>query len=201
MGYTPALPTIYGETLDSLTALLKEHGHPAFRARQVLTWLYKKRVKTWEEMTDLSRPFRAWLAATFELEPTKFILTKQSEDVTDKLLLELGDKSLIETVIIRAPQLGVGQENSRKTICISTQVGCAMGCKFCASGLEGLKRNLTAGEIVHQLIQVYRQEDDRTPPPHARLSSFANLVVTSIDAPLPHYDPSIRTPTSLNAEW
>jgi len=193
MRYTPALPTIYGETLDSLTALLKEHGHPAFRARQVLTWLYKKRVKTWEEMTDLSRPFRAWLAATFELEPTKFVLTKQSEDVTDKLLLELGDKSLIETVIIRAPQLGVGQENSRKTICISTQVGCAMGCKFCASGLEGLKRNLSAGEIVHQLIQVCRQEDDRTPRAHAELVSFDNLVVMGMGEPLHNYDQVVKS--------
>ena len=98
----PALPTIYGETLESLTALLKEHGHPAFRGRQIMTWLYKKRARTWAEMTDLSQPLRAWLAATFELEPTKFVLTRQSEDVTDKLLLELADRSLIETVIIRA---------------------------------------------------------------------------------------------------
>ncbi len=201
MKFTPALPTIYGETLESLTALLTEHGHPAFRARQILTWLYKKRVRTWEEMTDLSRPLRAWLAATFELEPTKFVLTKQSEDVTDKLLLELGDKSLIETVIIRAPQLGVGQENSRKTICISTQVGCAMGCKFCASGLEGLKRNLSAGEIVHQLLQVCHQEDDRTPRARAELVSFDNLVVMGMGEPLHNYDAIIRALTILNAEW
>ena len=79
---------------------------------------------------------------------------KQSLDVTDKLLLELGDQSLIETVIIRAPQEGVGLEHSRKTICISTQVGCAMGCKFCASGLMGLKRDLSGGEIVAQLLHV-----------------------------------------------
>ncbi len=201
MKYTPTHPTIYGETLDSLTVLLKEHGQPAFRARQLMEWLYKKRVKSWDEMTNLPRPFRAWLAETFELEPTKFVFTKQSEDVTDKLLLELGDKSLIETVIIRAPQLGVGQENSRKTICISTQVGCAMGCKFCASGLEGLKRNLSAGEIVHQLIQVCRQEDDRTPRARAELVSFDNLVVMGMGEPLHNYDAIIRALTILNAEW
>jgi 23S rRNA (adenine2503-C2)-methyltransferase len=199
--YNPAKPTIYGETLDSLTALLKEHGQPAFRARQLMAWLYKKRVKSWDEMTNLPLPFRAWLAATFELEPTKFVLTKQSEDITDKLLLELGDRSLIETVIIRAPQLGVGQENSRKTICISTQVGCAMGCKFCASGLEGLKRNLSAGEIVHQLIQVCRQEDDRTPRARAELVSFDNLVVMGMGEPLHNYDAIIRALTILNADW
>ncbi|RXK55661.1 23S rRNA (adenine(2503)-C(2))-methyltransferase RlmN [Oleiharenicola lentus] len=201
MAFTPAKPSIHGETLDSLSALLKEHGHPAFRARQLLEWLYKKRVNTWDEMTNLPRPFRTWLADTFELQPTSFVLTKQSEDVTDKLLLELGDKSLIETVIIRAPQLGVGQDKSRKTICISTQVGCAMGCKFCASGLEGLKRNLSAGEIVHQLIQVCRQEDSRTPRARAELVSFDNLVVMGMGEPLHNYDAIMRALTILNAEW
>jgi len=201
MPYAPAKPSIYGETLESLTATLTAHGHPVFRARQILEWLYKKRVASWDEMTNLSRPLRTWLADTFELESTAFVFTKQSEDVTDKLLLELGDKSLIETVIIRAPQLGVGQENSRKTICISTQVGCAMGCKFCASGLAGLKRNLSAGEIVHQLIQVCRQEDSRTPRAHAELVSFDNLVVMGMGEPLHNYDAIIRALTILNAEW
>lgn len=201
MAYTPAKPAIHGETLESLTARLKEHGHPAFRARQVLEWLYKKRVRTWDEMTNLPRPFRAWLADTFDLDPTSFVLTKQSEDVTDKLLLELGDRSLIETVIIRAPQTGVGQDKSRKTICISTQVGCAMGCRFCASGLEGLKRNLSAGEIVHQLIQVCRQEDSRTPRARAELVSFDNLVVMGMGEPLHNYDAIIRALTIVNAGW
>ena len=201
MQFTPAKPAIYGETLETLTTLLTEHGHPAFRGRQITEWLYKKRVRTWDEMTNLSRPLRLWLAETFELEPTEFVLTKQSEDVTDKLLLELADKTLIETVIIRAPQTGVGQEDSRKTICISTQVGCAMGCKFCASGLEGLKRHLSAGEIVHQLIQVCRQEDSRTPRAHVELVSFDNLVVMGMGEPLHNYEATIRALTILNAEW
>ena len=83
---------LHGETLESLTLLLTEHGHPAFRARQILDWLYKKRVSTWPEMTNLSVPLRQWLDETFELNPTAFVLTKQSEDVTDKLLLELAIK-------------------------------------------------------------------------------------------------------------
>ena len=98
----------------------------AGRAKQVLDWLYKKRARSWDEMTNLSRPLRTWLADTFDLMPATLVLNKQSEDVTDKLLLELRDQSLIETVIIRAPQEGVGLDSSRKTICISTQVGCAM---------------------------------------------------------------------------
>ena len=96
MKYTPAKPALTGETLDTLTARLKERGEPAFRAKQILEWVYKKRARSWDDMTNLSKPLRGWLAETFELEPTKFVLTKQSEDITDKLLLELGDRSLIE---------------------------------------------------------------------------------------------------------
>ncbi|MDD2762354.1 MAG: 23S rRNA (adenine(2503)-C(2))-methyltransferase RlmN [Opitutaceae bacterium] len=201
MKFTPARPPIHGETLDSLAARLAEAGEPAYRARQVLEWLYKKRATSWEQMTNLSRPLRGWLADTFDLEPSALVLNRQSEDVTDKLLLELRDRSLIETVIIRAPQEGVGLDHSRKTICISTQVGCAMGCRFCASGLAGLKRDLSAGEIVHQLIQVCRREDARTPRAHAELASFDNIVVMGMGEPLHNYDSLLRALTIVNAEW
>ena len=123
-------------------------------------------------MTNLSKALRTWLDGTFRPMPAALILNKQSADVTDKLLLELEDRSLIETVIIRVPQDGVGLDHSRKTICISTQVGCAMACAFCASGLAGLKRNLSAGEIVAPLLQVCYEEDERTPRARAELASF-----------------------------
>jgi len=129
------------------------------------------------------------------------VLNRQSEDVTDKLLLELGDHSLIETVIIRAPQEGVGLEHSRKTICISTQVGCAMACAFCASGLAGLKRDLLAGEIVAQLLQVCHREDARTPRARAELASFDNIVVMGMGEPLANYDATLQALRIVNAEW
>jgi 23S rRNA (adenine2503-C2)-methyltransferase len=201
MKFTPAKPSLHGETLDSLGTRLAEAGEPAYRARQILDWLYKKRATSWDQMTNLSRPLRAWLADAFELEPTALVLDRQSEDVTDKLLLELRDHSLIETVIIRAPQEGVGLDQSRKTICISTQVGCAMGCVFCASGLDGLKRDLSAGEIVHQLIQVCRREDAHTSRARAELASFDNIVVMGMGEPLHNYDNLLRAITILNAEW
>ncbi|MDP2136316.1 MAG: 23S rRNA (adenine(2503)-C(2))-methyltransferase RlmN [Candidatus Didemnitutus sp.] len=201
MKFDPAKPAIHGETLDTLTARLAEIGQPAFRAGQILDWLYKKRVGKWDEMTNLPRELRAWLEENFDLEPTSFVLDRQSGDETDKLLLALRDRSLIETVIIRAPMLGVGVDQSRKTICISTQVGCAMGCKFCASGLEGLKRNLSAGEIVHQLMQVCRQEDVKTPRARAELASFDNIVVMGMGEPLHNYDAIIRALTIVNAPW
>jgi len=201
MKFAPARPSIHGETLDSLGARLAEAGEPAYRAGQVLDWLYKKRASQWDQMTNLSRGLRAWLAETFDLDSTALLLDRQSEDVTDKLLLELRDRSLIETVIIRAPQEGVGLDHSRKTICISTQVGCAMGCTFCASGLAGLKRDLSAGEIVHQLIQVCRREDARTPRARAELASFDNIVVMGMGEPLHNYDNLVRALTILNAGW
>ena len=201
MKYLPARPALTGETLDSLTARLRERGEPAFRARQILDWLYKKRVRSWEEMTNLPKPLRAWLAETFELLPARLVLNRQSEDVTDKLLLELGDQSLIETVIIRAPQEGVGLEHSRKTICISTQVGCAMACAFCASGLAGLKRDLLAGEIVAQLLQVCHREDARTPRARAELASFDNIVVMGMGEPLANYEATLQALRIVNAEW
>jgi 23S rRNA (adenine2503-C2)-methyltransferase len=201
MKYQPTRPALTGETLESLTARLREYGEPAFRARQILDWLYKKRVRSWDEMTNLPKPLRAWLAETFELLPANLVLNRQSEDVTDKLLLELGDQSLIETVIIRAPQEGVGLEHSRKTICISTQVGCAMACAFCASGLAGLKRDLLAGEIVAQLLQVCHREDARTPRARAELASFDNIVVMGMGEPLANYDATLQALRIVNAEW
>lgn len=201
MKFTPALPPLTGETLETLTARLQAQGEPAFRARQILDWVYRKRARSWDEMTNLSKTLRAWLADTFDLAPLALVHDKQSLDVTDKLLFELSDRSLIETVIIRAPQEGVGLEHSRKTICISTQVGCAMGCKFCASGLLGLKRDLNAGEIVAQLLQVCYREDAHDPRAHSGLASFDNIVVMGMGEPLANYEAIIRALTIVNADW
>ena len=201
MKFEPAKRPLTGETLESLTASLGEQGEKPFRARQVLDWLYKKRARTWDDMTNLPKGLRAWLDGAYTLMPATLVLNRQSADVTDKLLLELGDRSLIETVIIRAPQDGVGVDHSRKTICISTQVGCAMGCVFCASGLAGLKRDMSAGEIVAQLLQVCYAEDERTPRARAELASFDNIVVMGMGEPLANYDALIRALTIVNAEW
>ncbi|MEJ6601150.1 MAG: 23S rRNA (adenine(2503)-C(2))-methyltransferase RlmN [Opitutaceae bacterium] len=201
MKFEPSRQPLTGETLESLTAKLREHGEPAFRAKQIMEWLYKKRARSWDDMTNLSKPLRGWLAETFELLPMTLVHGKQSLDVTDKLLLELGDKLLIETVIIRVPQEGVGLENSRKTICISTQVGCAMGCKFCASGLMGLKRDLSAGEIVAQLLHVCYREDGRTERARAELASFDNIVVMGMGEPLANYEAISTALEIINANW
>jgi 23S rRNA (adenine2503-C2)-methyltransferase len=201
MKYSPARRPLTGETLDSLSASMAERGEKPFRAPQVLDWVYKKRARSWDEMTNQPKDLRAWLEAEFTLMPASLVMNRKSADVTDKLLLELGDRSMVETVIIRAPQDGVGLDHSRKTICISTQVGCAMGCVFCASGLAGLRRDMLAGEIVAQLLQVCYEEDARTPRARAELASFDNIVVMGMGEPLANYDALIRALTIVNAPW
>ncbi len=199
--YAPEKPPLTGESLDSLGDLLESWGEPRFRAKQVLQWLYKKRELDPGKWSNIPAALRERLMAHFELLPSQRLLTKRSSDVTDKLLLELGDRSLIETVIIRAPQEGVGQEHSRKTICISSQVGCAYGCKFCASGLAGLKRDLSAGEIVSQFLHVCAVEDPTSPQAERDLASFDNVVAMGMGEPLANYDNLLRALTILNASW
>ncbi|MEM9158557.1 MAG: 23S rRNA (adenine(2503)-C(2))-methyltransferase RlmN [Verrucomicrobiota bacterium] len=201
MKFVPEKPPIYGQTLDSLEVYLKEIGQPKFRAKQVMDWLYKKRAASWDDMSNLPKALRERLSQDFDIAPAFRELSSGSKDETEKLLLRMGDKSLIETVVIRAPQIGVGQEKSRKTICISTQVGCAYGCKFCASGLAGWKRDLSTGEIVSQLIHVCRQEDATTERASEEIASFDNIVVMGMGEPMANYKNLIPALRILNAPW
>jgi len=223
--FEPTKPSLFGETLESLIERVTAAGYKAFRARQVMDWLYKKRVEDWDAMSNLPKDFRAWLADNFILYPTRPILDKRSGYVTQKLLMELEDKSLIETVLIRAPQKGVGQEDSRKTVCVSIQVGCAYGCKFCASGLAGFRRNLMTAEVVAQLMHICRREEgeerrtsniehstsnesgrklkaeDRRSKEAQERPAFDNIVFMGMGEPLANYDTLVRTIRILNAEW
>ena len=201
MKFTPEKPSLFGETLESLTERVVEAGFPSFRGKQVMEWLYKKRVDEWDAMSNLPKAFRTWLDGQYILYPTNSLLDKRSDDVTQKFLLELEDKSLIETVLIRAPQTGVGQESSRKTVCVSIQVGCAYGCKFCASGLAGFKRNLMVAEVVSQLMHICKMEDAHTKRAKEEIASFDNIVFMGMGEPLANYDTLVQTIKILNAEW
>lgn len=208
MKLTPEKPSLFGETLETLTDRVTAAGHKAFRAKQVMDWVYKKRVEHWEEMTNLPKAFRGWLADTFILYAAHPLIDKRSDDVTQKMLMELEDKSLIETVLIRAPQRGVGLEDSRKTVCVSIQVGCAYGCKFCASGLAGFRRDLVPGEVVAQLMHICRREaggelraSSASSKAAAERPSFDNIVFMGMGEPLANYDTLVRTLRILNADW
>ena len=202
MAFKPNKPSIHGETLDTLGLRLAEAGHPKYRAAQVFEWLYPRRAESADAMTNLPANFREWLKENYDFTATDVMGKKTASDVTQKVLQRLRDGSLIETVIIRAPMEGVGQEKSRRTICISTQVGCAYGCKFCASGLEGWKRDLSVGEIVSQLVQVCRIEDQSDPARAAEgLASFDNIVVMGMGEPLANYDNLLAALRIVNAPW
>lgn len=204
MRYQPDQPLIYNETFESLQESMVAAGQPKFRAKQVLDWLYKQKVTDWEAMTNLPKALRSWLAGNYTLFPATRVLIKDASDTTQKLLLQLGDGSLIETVLIRAPQFHDSAEGFRTTICISTQVGCAYGCKFCASGLDGWKRDLLTGEIIAQLIEVCRvvaEQNGVTDPKAERHPPFDNIVVMGMGEPLANYDNLLAALRTVNADW
>ncbi len=125
---------------------VSERGYPAWRAKQIRRWLLAGGAESFAAMTDLPKDLRAALEEHFESLGTHTTLHQQAKDGTHKLLLELKDGENIECVLL--------QEDDRRTACISTQVGCGMGCVFCASGLNGVTRNLTAGEILEELVRL-----------------------------------------------
>lgn len=119
---------------------------------QVRNWIFEKGVLAWDQMSNLPKSLRNDLQEKFDLLPMESVQVQGSCDTTQKVLWKLRDQQFIESVLIRATQGTKGVRASRLTLCVSTQVGCALGCKFCASGLDGLKRNLTTGEIVGQVL-------------------------------------------------
>src|SRR5208283_4187459 len=123
---------------------------------QLLQWLYAHRAGSWEEMTNLPKALRSLLQQTYTLHSPVLARKQGSRDTTEKFLWRLADGALIESVLIPASSGLSGEASDRHTLCVSTQVGCAYGCKFCASGLEGFKRNLEPHEIVEQVIAIER---------------------------------------------
>ena len=194
-------PDIRSHTKADLEARFREWGEPAYRVGQVLEWLYVHRVTDWSAMSNLPKPLRTRLAEHFTLRPLELVRKQGARDTTQKFLWRLADHSLIESVLIPANPALYGEASDRHTLCVSTQVGCAYGCKFCASGLDGWKRNLGVEEIVEQALAVERwhaqQQDGK--PTEARLIS--NLVIMGMGEPLANYENLLKALTILNAPW
>jgi 23S rRNA (adenine2503-C2)-methyltransferase len=159
-------------SMDDLQQWLHVHGQPSMRARQLRRWVIAGRAESFEQMTDLPATLRQTLATEFWPLGTRIERHLEARDGTHKLLLRLSDNQLIECVLI--------QERDRRTACISTQVGCGMGCVFCASGLNGVARNLTTGEILEQLLRLRNLT-----APGERLT---NIVVMGMGEPLANLD-------------
>ncbi|MEK6642717.1 MAG: 23S rRNA (adenine(2503)-C(2))-methyltransferase RlmN [Planctomycetota bacterium] len=161
-------------------------GEPTFRAKQVLEWIYEKSAPSLDAMTNLSKPLRQKLADRFDLFTSTIIRRAASKDGTVKLLLQWPDGATSECVMIPSEE--------RKTACISSQVGCPVGCRFCASGLDGVQRNLTPGQIIEQVLRV-RVEAELA---GGRLS---NVVFMGLGEPLANYDNVTRAVRTINAPW
>lgn len=184
---TPIKSLSLTELGDRLAAL----EQPSFRAKQVAEWIYVKRVKSFEAMTNLPAALRKTLAEAFSFDALETVRVLGSEDTTRKFLFRLEDGSLIESVLIPASPALYGEASDRRTLCVSTQVGCAYGCKFCASGLDGWSRNLLASEIVEQILKVEEASGERV----------NNLVFMGMGEPLANFTNVMRAIEILNAPW
>lgn len=158
---------------DSLGAWLTARSQPAYRAEQIQRWIFRRRQDGFEAMTDLPQPLREQLAQEFFVWSSQIVCRWKADDGTEKLLLELSDRQRIECVLLR-------DDREHRTACISTQVGCGMGCVFCASGLDGVVRNLTTGEILEELLHL-----ERLLGPEERLT---HIVVMGMGEPLANLD-------------
>ena len=143
------MQTIYDLTFKQMQEMLEAHGQKSYRAKQIFSWLYRKRVSSFDEMSDLPKSFIEQLKQEYSIEPLKEIQRQVSHDGTIKFLAELQDGSSVELVLMHF-QYG-------DSLCVTSQVGCNMGCSFCASGLLKKQRDLTAGEIVGEVMFVQKQ--------------------------------------------
>jgi 23S rRNA (adenine2503-C2)-methyltransferase len=195
-------------TREEIETQFKNWEQPVYRVAQLLDWLYVQRVTTWDAMTNLPKVLREKLRENFSLQTLELIRKQGSHDTTQKFLWRLHDHSLIESVLIPANPALYSEASDRHTLCISTQVGCAYGCKFCASGLDGWKRNLAPNEIVEQILSVERWNEKEKPTEVAD-SRFTihdsrivnNIVVMGMGEPLANYDNLLKALKILNAPW
>ncbi len=157
-------------TIEQLTALMKELGQPGFRAKQIFHWVHQKQAAEFSQMTDQPKALIARLEQDFYIAQHKVRRCQRSKDGTVKYLFELADGNCIETVLMRY--------NYGNTVCVSTQVGCRMGCRFCASTQGGRVRNLEAGEIAAELYGVMRDTGERV----------SHVVLMGIGEPLDNFD-------------
>jgi 23S rRNA (adenine2503-C2)-methyltransferase len=145
-------PSLFSQTPGDLSALLEELGEPSYRGTQILEWLWQKRTASLDAMSNLPAALREKLGERYTLQTLSHAKTQGSDDSTRKFLFRLHDGRYVECVLIPASPALYGERSDRRTLCVSSQVGCAYGCKFCASGLDGFTRNLTPDEIAGQVL-------------------------------------------------
>jgi 23S rRNA (adenine2503-C2)-methyltransferase len=181
---TPAQkPALIGRTMDELKAIVKEMGHPAFRGEQLHQWLYVHCKRDFAEMNNLSKGFRAELAERYQVGVLELVSRQVSKDGTRKYLFKLPDGEVIESVLMHY------EDRDSYAICLSSQVGCAMNCSFCATGKLGLTRHMTSAEIVDQYVFVQ----------HDTGAEIRNVVFMGQGEPLHNYDETVKAIRILNS--
>lgn len=168
------LKDILGLSENEIKDFLEKNGEKSFRAKQVYEWLWKKTVGHFDDMTNLSKELRGLLSEHFFIQSVNIDQLQVSKDKTIKLVFRLFDKSLIEGVLIPT--------EDRATACISSQVGCNLGCHFCATGKLGLRRNLSIGEIYYQVVEIMKLAKEKYNLP------LTNIVLMGMGEPLLNYD-------------
>lgn len=186
-----SLRSAFALSLDDWVDWAVTNGENRFRAQQIVDWLYAKRAKSWDEMTNLSLSLREKLISSFSIQRPPLVRIEGSADTTRKYLLRLVDHRLVETVKIPASVHFDGAQSDRVTLCVSSQVGCAYGCKFCASGLAGFTRNLEPEEIVGQAMAVEEESGE----------SIRNVVFMGMGEPLANLTRVTKAIEILNAPW
>ncbi|MBV9492558.1 MAG: 23S rRNA (adenine(2503)-C(2))-methyltransferase RlmN [Verrucomicrobia bacterium] len=182
---------ICGLTRQELEGWFLTRQQLSYRAAQVLDWLYRKRVKTAAAMTNLPAELRRDLDESYAIGALEAVRMVGSTDTTQKFLFRLRDGALVETVLIPASPALYGSKSDRRTLCVSTQVGCAYGCRFCASGLAGWTRNLRAAEIVEQVLRAEELSGEKV----------NNLVFMGMGEPLANFAEVMRAVSIINAPW
>jgi 23S rRNA (adenine2503-C2)-methyltransferase len=165
-------------TAEALAQWLSHCGEPAYRAAQILEWVWKKKAASFEAMSNLPAGLRGKLAESYRISALEHAQTQGSADTTRKFLFRLHDGRYVESVLIPANPALYGSRSDRRTLCVSSQVGCAYGCKFCASGLAGFSRNLDAAEIAGQVLAAEQLSGERVD----------NLVFMGMGEPLANLD-------------
>jgi 23S rRNA (adenine2503-C2)-methyltransferase len=178
-------PNLLDFTLEEMEVFISGLGKEKFRTRQIMKWLHQKSASSFEEMTSLARDFREKLAGVARVNLPQVARIQTSKDGTKKALLRLEDSLFIESVLIPG--------KNHWTICISTQVGCAMGCKFCLTARRGFKRNLSPSEIVGQLI-VLKKETPEGP-------NIKNIVMMGMGEPLANYANTLKAIKILTSDY
>ena len=174
-------PSLYGLTLDELGDLCAKHSLPRFAAGQIARWLYTQRVRDIDQMTNLSKSARAILSENYELGLTPPLKESCSADGTKKYLFRTSEGEYIESAYI--------PDGDRATLCVSSQAGCRMGCRFCATGRQGLQHSLSTAEIINQVLSI--PESDR----------LTNLVFMGMGEPLDNIDNVLRALQVITSDW